>query len=129
MKKILVVDDEQDVRVYLTRLFEENGYQVSCAGDGDKALDALGADKPDLITLDISMPHKSGAKFYRQVRSEPELSGIPVVLVTGVTGPTGDPADTERFYSTRRGVPRPDGFVAKPIDRDEMIAVVKRLIG
>ncbi len=125
-KKIIVVDDEPDVCVYLARLFQEQGYSVSCAANGNEASKLLEKERPDLITLDLSMPDKSGVKFYREIKSDPVLSRIPVVFVTGITGP--GPKDTERFYSTRRHVPPPEGFIAKPIDREEIIALVSRLI-
>ena len=127
-KKILVVDDEDDVRIYLSRLFQEHGFLVSCAGNGEEALRAVEKERPDLITLDLSMPETSGAGFYRNIRSRPDLSSIPVVLVTGVTGPGGS-RDTEHFFSTRSQVPPPDGFIAKPIDREEMIALARKLTG
>ena len=127
-KKILVVDDEDDVRIYLSRLFQEHGFLVSCAGDGEEALRAVETERPDLITLDLSMPETSGAKFYRNIKTRPDLSNIPVVLVTGVTGPGGS-RDTEHFFSMRSHVPPPDGFIAKPIDREEMIALAKKLTG
>jgi len=127
--KILVVDDEQDVCTYLSRLFRENGYAVDCARDGEEAAAAVAREPPDLITLDLSMPNKSGVRFYRELKSDESLRQIPVVLVTGVTGPGGNPEDTVRFYSTRRHVPPPEGFMPKPVDPDEMLALVKRLIG
>jgi CheY-like chemotaxis protein len=127
-KKILVIDDEDDVRVYLSRLFQEHGFLVSCAGNGEEALRAVEKERPDLITLDLSMPETSGAGFYRNIRSRPDLCGIPVVLVTGVTGPGGS-RDTEHFFSTRSHVPPPDGFIAKPIDQEEMISLVRTLTG
>lgn len=126
-KKILVVDDEPDVCVYLSRLFRENGYDVACAGGAEQALQAAEQERPDLITLDLSMPDKSGAKVYRELRSSPRLQDIRVVLVTGVTGP-GGAGDTEKFYRTRLNVPPPDGFAAKPIDPEEILALIKRLI-
>ncbi|MBI4875394.1 MAG: response regulator [Acidobacteria bacterium] len=129
MKKILVVDDEEDVCTYLGRLFREHGYAVAFAADGNQALAEVEKDKPDLVTLDLSMPGKSGVKFYREIKARPDLSGVAVVMVTGVTGLGGNPADTERFYRTRHQAPPPEGFVAKPIDRDEILAVVNRLIG
>lgn len=127
-KKVLVVDDEDDVRVYLSRLFQEHGFLVSCAGNGEEALRAVEKERPDLITLDLSMPEISGAGFYKNIRSRPEFSSIPVVLVTGVTGPGGS-RDTEHFFSTRSHVPPPDGFIAKPINQEEMIALVRKLTG
>jgi len=127
-KKILVVDDEKDVRLYLTKLFEDNGYGVVCASDGNDALESIERERPDLITLDLSMPDKSGVRFYREIKAKPELSRVPVVFVTGVTGFGGSSDDTERFYSNRRQVPPPDGFVPKPIDPNEMLSLVDRLI-
>jgi CheY-like chemotaxis protein len=125
-KKILVVDDEKDVCVYLSRIFQENGFEVSCAADGTEALAAVERDKPDLITLDLSMPARSGVGFYKDIKSRPDLSRIPVVFVTGVTG-IGGPSDTERFYKTTGQVPPPDGFIAKPIDPEEMVDLVRKL--
>lgn len=127
--KILIVDDEQDVCTYLSRLFRENGYIVACAKDGDEATAAVAQQRPDLITLDLSMPNKSGVRFYRELKSDEALRRIPVVMVTGVTGPGGNPQDTARFYSTRRHVPPPEGFVPKPIDPEEILALIQRLIG
>ncbi len=72
------------------------------------------------------MPKTSGVRFYQTLKSRPELAGIPVVMVTGVTGP-GGPRDTEQFYSTRRQVPPPDGFIAKPIDPEEMLQAARKL--
>jgi CheY-like chemotaxis protein len=128
IKKILVVDDEDDIRVYLSRLFQEEGFLVACASNVEAALLAVERERPDLITLDVSMPEASGGKFYRSIKSQPELSNIPVVFVTGVTGPGGS-RDTEHFYGTRSHLPPPDGFVAKPIDPEEMVALVRKLTG
>ena len=128
LKRILVVDDEPDVCAYLARLFRDNGYETASAADGAEALDMVRKEKPDLITLDLSMPNKSGVGFYREIRSAPEYRGVPVVFVTAVTGPGGDSAVTERFYSRQRQVPPPDGFVAKPVDPEEMLQLVKKLV-
>jgi CheY-like chemotaxis protein len=125
-KKVLVVDDEKDVCVYLSRLLEENGFRATCAGNGEEALRAVEKERPDLITLDLSMPETSGVRFYQTLKSRPEFVDIPVVLVTGVTGQGGS-RDTERFYNTRRQVPPPDGFLAKPVDPEEMLKLARKL--
>jgi len=75
------------------------------------------------------MPNKSGVRFYREIKARADLKTIPVVFVTGVTGPGGSSADTERFYSTRSQVPPPDGFIAKPIDPEEVLGLVAKLLG
>ena len=127
-KKILVVDDEQDVITYLETLLQDNGYATVSAKDGQIALEKLKSEKPDLITLDISMPEKSGVRFYRDMKEDPETAAIPVVIVTAVTGFGGNPDDFKKFISTRKQVPPPDGFVAKPIEPGELLAAVKTLL-
>ena len=127
-KLILVVDDEPDVVSYLTTLFEDNGYATASAGDGNQALAKIKEKKPDLITLDMSMPGKSGVKAYRELKDDPALASIPVLVVTGVTGYGGKPDDFQKFLATRKQVPPPDGFIPKPLDRDELLKKVKELV-
>ncbi len=119
-KKILVVDDELDIRTYLSTLFEDNGYATVLAQDGEDARRQVEANPPDLITLDISMPEKSGVKFYREIKEDERWKKIPVIIVTGVSG------DFQKFISTRHQVPPPEGFISKPIDREEILGLVKK---
>ena len=128
-RRILVVDDERDVCAYLSRLLQEHGYTVTCATDGEAAERSVKKQAPDLITLDLSMPKMSGVRFYRDIKADPALKRIPVIFVTAVSGPGGNAADAERFYSTRRQVPPPDGFIAKPIDPEETLGLVQKLLG
>ncbi|NQU08534.1 MAG: response regulator [Candidatus Abyssubacteria bacterium] len=130
-KKILVVDDEPDVVAYLLSLFEDNDYIVVSASDGEDAMNKLKSEKPDLVTLDISMPEKSGIKFYREVKGDATLKDIPIVIVTGVesTQDGGTGKDFERFLSTRKSMPPPDGFIMKPIEKAELLGALKRLLG
>ena len=127
-KLILVVDDEPDEVSYLTTLLEDNGYSTKSAGNGSMAMDIIKDSKPDLITLDISMPEKSGIKLYRELKDAAEYSNIPILVITGVTGFGGKSEDFQKFLSSRRQVPPPDGFIAKPIDRDELIDCASKLL-
>ncbi len=127
-RKILIVDDEQDVVEYLDMLFRDSGYQTVVAGDGEAALELMRTQAPDLVTLDISMPRASGTRFYRAVKTDPALRSVPVVIVTAVTGYGGDPYGYEKFIRKSDAVPPPDGFFPKPIDRDALLAAVDRLL-
>ena len=127
-KKILVLDDEPNVVAYLETLLQDNGYDTVSAGDGREGMEKARSEKPDLITLDISMPEESGVRFYRELKADPDLAGIPVIIVTGVTGYGGKPEDFQKFISTRKNIPPPEGFVAKPIDRDELLKGVTSLL-
>ena len=127
-KKILVLDDEANVSTYLETLFQDNGYDTVSAADGSEGMEKLRSEKPDLVTLDISMPEKSGVRFYRELRDDPELGGTLVVVVSAVTGYGGRPEDFQKFMSTRKHLAPPNGFVPKPIDRDELLKVIKDLL-
>ena len=127
-KKILILDDEPSVVTYLEALLQDNGYETVSASDGLEGMEKVRSEKPDLITLDISMPEESGIRFYRDLKEDPELAGIPVVIVTGVTGYGYKPEDFEKFISSRKRIPPPDGFIPKPIERDELLKGVTALL-
>jgi len=121
-KRILIIDDEQDIRTYLSTLFEDQGYATILAKDGAEALKQVQAGPPDLITLDISMPEKSGVKFFRDMKSDDGWKKIPIIIVTGVS------EDFKKFISSRQQVPAPEGFISKPINQEEILNLVKKLI-
>ncbi len=119
---ILIIDDEPDLVTYMKALFEDNGYRTLSATGGTAGLALAKKHSPHLICLDISMPAPSGVRVYRELRGDPSLAGIPVVMVTGV------PHQFKQFISRRRQVPPPDGYIAKPFDPDELLAMVQRLL-
>jgi DNA-binding response OmpR family regulator len=119
---ILIVDDDQDVVAYLETLFADNGYRAITASSGDQGLKLARSEQPDLICLDISMPPPTGVRVYRTLRDDPELKGIPVVMITGVE------REFEGFIKTRRQVPPPDGYHRKPFDPDEVLATVRKVL-
>ena len=127
-KKILVIDDDADLVTYLTTLLQDNGYDTVSARNGSEGMEKVRSERPDLITLDISMPEESGVRFYRDLKEDPDLAGIPVVIVTAVTGYGGKPEEFQKFISSRRKIPPPEGFVPKPIDRDELLKGVSSLL-
>jgi CheY-like chemotaxis protein len=121
-KTILVVDDEPDARDFFTTVLEDQGYTVVIARDGSEALEALEASVPDLVTLDITMPEKSGVAVYRKLKEDDRYDGIPVIIITGVSD------DFKQFISTRRQVPPPDGYIAKPVEPGDLVAKVEELL-
>ncbi|MEW6743567.1 MAG: response regulator [Planctomycetota bacterium] len=131
-KKVLVVDDEQDVLTYLSTLLGDAGYAVEVAKDGQQAIELALRDPPDLVSLDITMPEKTGVKFYREIRDNPATSKIPIVIVTGITNPWASPSGRggfKDFISSRRQVPPPDGYFEKPIVPAEYLQKIAELIG
>jgi CheY-like chemotaxis protein len=120
--KILLVDDEPDTLAYLTSFFEDNGYTTISASNGQQAVVKARAEKPQLITLDITMPEQSGVKTLTELQGDPSTSAIPVVIVTGVAH------DFKKFIHSRRQVKTPAGYLEKPVDRQEMLALVKKIL-
>lgn len=121
-RKILIIDDDPGVVTFLETLLQDNGYETETAADGAEGLDKIRAARPDLITLDITMPEKTGVRFYRDVREDEALATIPVVMVTGVM------KEFKKFIHTRRQVPPPDGYISKPIDQQELLETVAKLL-
>jgi CheY-like chemotaxis protein len=122
-KRILIVDDEADVRTYLEVLFQENGYETAVAADGDEAMPKVHEFKPDLISLDIIMPHESGQKFYRELVKDAEFGETPVIICSGVT------RYKELFSRDHKTMPKPFAFIEKPVDKGELLGKVKEAIG
>ncbi len=120
-KTILIVDDEPDVCTYISTLLEDHGYATISAKDGGEALFKLKAGSPDLITLDISMPEKSGVKLYREIKEDSRWKKIPIIIITGVS------EDFQKFISTRRQVPPPEGYLSKPINQEEILELIQKL--
>jgi DNA-binding response OmpR family regulator len=122
-KKILIVEDEEDLSTYFATMLEDNGYQAITAANGIEAMEKVRNERSDLVTLDITMPEKSGVKVYREIKEDAQLKTIPVLMVTGVG------QAFQRFISTRRQVPPPEGYIEKPLDPQNFLAEVKRLLG
>jgi len=120
-KRILVVDDEPDVLTFLSTLFQDHGYEVVTAQNGAAAFQVAQRDKPDLITLDMSMPEQSGVRTFRDLKADADLRSIPVIIVTGI----GEPM--KGFLEKLKKAPEPEGFIAKPIDKAELLKLAERL--
>jgi CheY-like chemotaxis protein len=122
-KTVLIVDDDRDFLKYLSLLFEDNGFETLTAVNGHEATELATARRPDLITLDISMPGKSGVNAYRDLKEDPELGAIPVVLVTAA----GE--SVRNFIKRCRQASDPVAFVAKPLDVDLLWEAVRNVLG
>lgn len=114
-RKIMIVDDEEDVRVFLQTLFENHDYETCIATDGEEAQKMLDECKPDLITLDLQMPNETGTRFFRAL-SKSAYKGTPVIIISGLAG---------RELAVSGAV----AVFDKPVDPDELIAKVKETIG
>lgn len=109
--KVLIVDDEPDIRDSLCEFFEEEGFSVSTASDGSEALRVLGlGDLPEIVILDLIMPKMNGSELLRRMRGDPRLAKVPVLVST---------ADPSR---APQGIPA----LKKPVDLDQLLSLVMR---
>ena len=127
-RTVLVVDDEPHVVAYLEMLLQDQGYTTVSAANGREGMEKAKENAPDLICLDITMPEESGVRMYRNLKEDPDLARVPVVVVTAVTGLGGDPEPFRSFLSTRKHLPPPEGFFSKPIEREEFLRKVSEIL-
>ena len=122
-KRILLVDDEADVRNFLKAALLEAGFEVITAEDGFLALEEVKKQLPDLISLDLVMPKKSGAKFYHELTKKKEWSKIPIIIVTGHARDDLGKADLKELTMSGPGV-----YLEKPVKPDNYIAAIKSIL-
>jgi CheY-like chemotaxis protein len=120
-KTVLIVDDEPDTCTYFSTVLEDKGFETIIARDGAEGMAKLQESTPDLITLDITMPEKSGVRLYREIKNSEQWKNVPIIIITGVAD------DFEKFISSRKSVPPPEGYLAKPIDVEKFLELVEKL--
>ena len=119
--KILVVDDDEEIRIFLTTLFSDEGALVFEAEDGNQALEVAARKLPDIITLDLSMPGKDGIDTFCDLRNDASTQEIAVCVITG------HPEFRKVIYD--RPVTPPEGFLNKPCEPDVVVDTVRRILG
>ena len=124
---VLVVDDEMDIRTFISTLLESNGYKLRLAENGEQGMQKLKDEPPDLVTLDVMMPKESGIKMYRDIKTNPEYENIPVLIISGLAKKTF--LHSQKVLDKFKGqqVPPPDGYIEKPPEPEELMSEVKRL--
>jgi CheY-like chemotaxis protein len=127
-KKILIVDDELDMRIFLSTLLETSGYQPVTTRDGMDGVSKARAGKPDLILLDVMMPGEGGVQMYRNLKTDPELAMIPVVMLSAVEKKSFDHYLSMLNSSMPCPIPQPAAYLEKPVDPDQLLMVLKSIL-
>lgn len=115
-RRILVVDDDEDILLMIKRLLTARGYECDVARNGQEALDSLEADPFWLVVLDVMMPVIDGMEVADRVRDDPRLGGPHVVFVTG----RGDVAPSQRHRATDRTT-----FLTKPFSPSKLVEAIR----
>jgi CheY-like chemotaxis protein len=128
--KILIVDDDPDVVLFLSTVLQDHGYDTIEAANGREGLQKARELRPDLILLDLMMPQKSGISLLADLGSEATLRDIPVVMVTGVSSETG--IDLRAFLdrSAQEGQGRSSlkGYLEKPVDPQKLLNLIRDIL-
>jgi two-component system, OmpR family, response regulator MtrA len=117
---ILVADDDADIRELVEFKLTTMGHRVVAVGDGAAALDALRAERPDLVVLDVMMPGMSGLEAVAEIRRDPALANLPVILLTA----RAQESDVENGLHSGA-----DQYVTKPFSPRDLAARVESLLG
>jgi CheY-like chemotaxis protein len=126
-KKILIVDDELDIRIFLCNLLGNCGYAPIDAGDKEEAMQKAVKEKPALIILDVTMPRESGIQMYRELQEHEDLKDVPVIMLSTIDKKTF--SFYQKFQSTSldNSFPKHGAYLEKPLEADELIELVHRL--
>ena len=128
-KKVLVVDDDPDVRLFSVTVLEEHGYTPLEAGDGIEGLKMIKAEKPDLVILDIMMPRQSGIRLYRELKTDKALKNIHVIVLSGIAKRTFLRSQKALTEFGGAEVPEPEVYLEKPVEAEDLADTIKQVIG
>ena len=127
--KILVVDDEQDMRIFVSTVVETLGFDPKVAKDGLEALEEARLNPPVLVILDVMMPKiDDGIQTYRQFRTDPSLAHIPIIMLSAIAKKTF--LHSIKMLSPRQGpqLPEPEAYMEKPPDANELSRLITELL-
>ncbi|MFZ9024109.1 MAG: response regulator [Anaerohalosphaeraceae bacterium] len=123
---ILVVDDDEDIRLAVQALLESRDYKVETAATKDEGLEKFTSVKPDLAILDVMMVSwQDGFELARELKKDPDLKNVPILMLTGVENKTGfefkSAAGDEEWLPV-------EGFLDKPVEPEVLLAEVEKLL-
>jgi len=128
-KTVLIVEDEMDMRIYISTLLETSGYAPVVTRDGKEGLIKARDVSPDLIILDVMMPGEGGVQMYRQLKTDQALKAIPVIMLSAVAQKTFSHYLNMVNARLDRPIPRPEAYIEKPPEADDLLQMAARLIG
>jgi CheY-like chemotaxis protein len=128
-KKVLVVDDELDMRTFIATLLETSGYRPIVATNGEEGIAKAREHKPVVIILDVMMPKEGGVQMYRELKTDEQLKSIPVIMLSAIAKKTF--FHSQKMLNTYRGqvVPEPEAYIEKPPETEQLLKVLDDCIG
>lgn len=124
-KKILAIDDEIDTLTFYSEVIEDCGLLPITAKDGVEGLIKAREEKPNLILLDIMMPEKSGMKTYKELKNDPGLKDIPVIIITGISKEVDYKKLLDRVAT---GNIPPAAHLVKPVNAKDLMSEIQKIL-
>ena len=128
-KTVLIVEDEVDMRIFISTLLETSGYEPITTRDGNEGLLTAKDARPDLIILDVMMPGEGGVQMYRQLKTDKTLCDIPVIMLSAVTRKTFAHYLNMVNARLKDAIPDPDAYIEKPPEAEDLLRMTTSLIG
>ena len=128
-KTVLIVEDELDMRIFISTLLETSGYKPVMTRDGNEGMLKARDVYPDLIILDVMMPGEGGVQMYRQLKTDKALCDIPVIMLSAVTQKTFAHYLNMVNARLKQPIPDPDAYIEKPPEAEQLLKVTTALIG
>jgi len=124
-KKVLIVDDELDMRIFVSTLLETSGYKPLTAVDGKEGMVVARSKKPSVVILDVMMPNESGIGMYRELKNDPDLKDIPVIMLSALSKKTF--FHSQKVLDEYKGekIPKPSAYIEKPPEPDELLEAIQ----
>jgi twitching motility two-component system response regulator PilH len=127
-KKVLVVDDDPDVRLFSVTVLEENGYTPLEAANGEEGLKMIKKEKPELIILDILMPRQSGIRLYRELKTDKSFKNIPIIILSGIAKKTFLRSQKALTEFGGKEVPEPKVYLEKPVEPEILAGEINKIL-
>ena len=127
-KKVLVVDDDPDVRLFSVTVLEENGYTPLEAANGEEGLKMIKQEKPELVILDVLMPRQSGIRLYRELKTDKSLKDIPIIILSGIAKKTFLRSQKALTEFGGKEVPEPKVYLEKPVEPEILAGEIKKIL-
>ena len=128
-KKVLVVDDDPDVRLFSVTVLEENGFTPLEAANGEEGLKSIKKEKPELVILDVLMPRQSGIRLYRELKTDKSLKDIPIIILSGIAKKTFLRSQKALTEFGGKEVPEPKVYLEKPVEPEVLAEEIKKILG
>jgi len=127
-KKVLVVDDDPDVRLFNSSVVQELGHTPVEASNGEEGQQMVARENPDLIILDVMMPLQSGIRLYRALKTDVAFAAIPVIILSGISERSFLKSQEALSAFGGGDVPAPEVYLEKPADAETLTHHINRLL-